>query len=162
ALGHAGLGRWSQLLEDSQRALELDPNNTSARGLMIYGLRRAGKFDEALDEAQANFALLQRQQPLRALRRQNADYRDTYDQVLMIHLQQALTKEEPTSIVVDGEQHVLDPSDPALYVNAAAKFRSDDLRGVALKLLEIGAQRHPDNAEIHFHLGNEYRGFGFF
>lgn len=162
ALGHAALGRWNELLQDARRAIELDPNNTSARGLIVFGLRRLGEFDAALEEANRNLELLRKLIPLRPLRRENADYRDAYDQVLMVHLQQALVKEEPRDVVVDGETHRIDPSDPSLYVAAASKFHHDDLRGVALHLLEIGARRHPKYAEIFVELGRQYKGFGYF
>lgn len=162
ALGHLNLGRWEQAMDAAKKAATLDPQNTAAMGLVVYILRRFGQFDEATQQAETTLEILRNRLPDRQLRRQDPDYVDIYGQLLLIHLQRVLENTDRKEIVIDGDPISIDPAEPGVYVAAAEQMQQDDLAGVALHLLELGAKRHPNDVQIQTTLAQAYKSFGYF
>ncbi|MEW5880819.1 MAG: tol-pal system protein YbgF [Pseudomonadota bacterium] len=121
---------------------------------------------EAASRAQLEFA-----NTIDALKREIAQLRGQVEQLahevatlqkrnrdLYGDLDARLKKLEPTTVIVDGKQAVVDRSEQAAFDAALAQFRASDFKG-AITSLQSFIARYPQSAyaaPAHYWLGNAY------
>ena len=169
---YAAQGEWNRAESSLTHAIELDPNFSSAYGLLITTYLARNELPQAI--AQLQTVLAKNPKDVRALMLSAIIYekmndfsaaRDTYGKLLSVdpsfapalnnlaYLYAERLKDLDKALDLAQKARTLLPSDPAVADTLGwVLYKRADYQQ-ALTLLQESAQNLPNNAEIQFHLG---------